>query len=286
MDHRVEARIAALEDEITSLRSLLGGKAEADSDAPTSGRRGMIKLMAVTAVGAVTGAAMLGAQPAAAADGELPLLGEFNDSQSPTIFSTTGNTALIARSDVGYGIEADGGLGNALLAPTGDSPLGIGGNAGTLWVDGSGDWWAATVTDLNNGVWRKLAGASSAGQLHLLPSPVRVYDSRPGQAPEGVGPKLVTVPNEARLIDTTLNDSGVPTTANGVLITLTITGPRSGGFATAWPSGPWPGTSNINFAAGQDIAVSATVGCGAGASILILSNIVTDFLIDVSGYYQ
>lgn len=65
MDHRIETRIAALETEISSLKALLADDAEATQ--PTSDRRGMMKLMAVSAVGAVTGAALLGAQPIAAA---------------------------------------------------------------------------------------------------------------------------------------------------------------------------------------------------------------------------
>ena len=58
------------------------------------------------------------------------------------------------------------------------------------------------------------------------------------------------------------------------------------GFAAAWPSGPYPGTSSVNFAAGQNIAATTVVGCGANATIQVLSNTVTDFMIDVIGYYQ
>jgi hypothetical protein len=121
--------------------------------------------------------------------------------------------------------------------------------------------------------------------LHLLDAPVRVYDSRPGQAP-AVGIKAALNPNEARTVDATLGGTAVPSTANAVLITLTINAPQAPGFATVWPAGPWPGTSNINFGPGQDIAVSAIVGCGAAATIQVLSNTVTNVIIDVSGYYQ
>jgi hypothetical protein len=115
---------------------------------------------------------------------------------------------------------------------------------------------------------------------------VRVYDSRANSAPADVGPKAPTTPNEARGVDLTLNESGVPSTANGVVINLTISGPRGAGFATAWPTGDWPGTSNVNFAPGQDIAATAIVGCGPEATIQILASVVTDFIVDVSGYYQ
>lgn len=286
MNQRVEARIAALESELKSLKTLVAG--ETQTAPPTSDRRGMIKLVAASAVGAVTGAALLGAQPAAAADGGYLTLGQINDATSPTTLNAVGASAFVLNGDGGYGIECDGGVANALFNGTGEDPLtlALGATLGTLYVDGTGDWWAATVTDPSNPAWRKLAGAQSAGQLHLLDAPVRVYDSRPGETPTAVGPKAPTASNSAVTVDTRQNNSGVPTTANAVLINLTIAGPQAGGFASVWPSGPFPGTSNINFSPGQNIATSAVVGCGPGASIQVMSNTVTDFLIDVSGYYQ
>ena len=286
MNQRVEARIAALESELKSLKTLVAG--ETQTAPPTSDRRGMIKLVAASAVGAVTGAALLGAHPAAALDTDPILVGGSFEGASPTLLTSTADTALILNGQGGYGIECDGGVANALFNGTGEDPLtlALGATLGTLYVDGTGDWWAATVTDPSNPAWRKLAGAQSAGQLHLLDAPVRVYDSRPGLAPETVGPKAPTASNSAVTVDTRQNNSGVPTTANAVLINLTIAGPQAGGFASVWPSGPFPGTSNINFSPGQNIATSAVVGCGPGASIQVMSNTVTDFIIDVSGYYQ
>src|SRR6185295_3592681 len=124
MDHRTEARIAALETEISSLKSLLAKDGEATP--PTSDRRGMVKLMAVSAVGAVTGAALLGAQPAAAMDGDPVIQGDLNEPTSPTIISTTGNTALFCVSDIGYGIVALGDKGNAFFNAVLDPPAGTG----------------------------------------------------------------------------------------------------------------------------------------------------------------
>ena len=286
MDHRIEARIAALETEISSLKALLADDVE--ESPPTSDRRGIMKLMAVSAVGAVTGAALLGAEPVAAAASTPPvLLGNTNDSKSATIINTLGDSALIVSSDVAWGIEARGGKGNALFQAIRDSPAGTAGTAGTLLVDVNGDWWASTFSDLNDGFWRKLAGQDTAGQLHILPAPVRVYDSRPGADPVAVGPKTQTQINVARVIDPTLNASGVPPLARGVLITLTIVGPTSGGFAKVWPDGvAIPATSSINFDPGQNIATTTVSGCGPLAKIQVLANAVADFIVDVIGYYQ
>jgi hypothetical protein len=285
MDQRIEARIAALENEISSLRALLAQ--QGDDGPPTSGRRGMVKLLAASAVGAVTGAALLNAQPAAAADGDNLKLGEINNSESPTnINNNVAGSVLVLNSQTGYGLEASGTPGNVLFSGLGAAPLGSAGDLGALYVDGAGDWWAATVSDPTNGGWRKLAGPGSAGQLHLLDAPVRVYDSRPGQEPVAVEPKAPTAPNEARTIDATLGGTAVPPTANAVLLTLTINAPQAPGFATVWPTGPWPGTSNVNFSPNQDIAATAIVGCGPNATVQVLSNTVTNIIIDVSGYYQ
>jgi len=287
MNTRIDARIAALEAELNDLKIMVSSES---NDAPVkSDRRGMVKLLAAGAVGAVTGAAMLGAKPAAALAGDPVTAGEAAESDSPTLLtsSSTQGAALILNSTASYGLETNGELGNAVFTAAGESPIGTGAAApGILFVDGVGDWWASTDSANVNAPWRKLASAQSAGQLHILQAPVRVYDSRPGEDPAGIGPKAPTASNTPRPIDTTANFSGVPATANAVMISLTIAGPQGAGFASAWPGGEFPGTSNINFAPGQNIAVTTTVGCGPNASIVIMSNTVTDFLVDVIGYYQ
>ena len=139
-------------------------------------------------------------------------------------------------------------------------------------------------SDGTDGKWRKLAGPDTAGALHLLASPKRVYDSRPGEPP-AIDPKSPLTPNVARTIDPKANSSGVPAQARGVLVTLTVPSLAAGGFATVWPSGAWPGTSNINFGPNQTIATTTVVGLGPGATFLVQSNVATNVLIDIVGYY-
>jgi hypothetical protein len=283
MDDQIGTRISALEAELQSLKQLVE-EADEQPAAATSDRRGMVKLLAAGAVGAVTGAALLGAQPVAAANGSTVHVGDSLTGTISTDFTISGDSALRLFGEP-YGLESDGGTANALFSGTGPSPIGGPGSIGELYVDEQGDWWAATAESAN-GLWRKIAGPATAGQLHVLPTPKRVYDSRPNLQPAAVGPKSPTQSNTPRTIDTTANGSGVPPTANAVLVNLTIAGPATPGFAAAWPSGPYPGTSSVNFATGQNIAATTVVGCGANATIQVLSNTVTDFLIDVIGYYQ
>ena len=92
-------------------------------------------------------------------------------------------------------------------------------------------------------------------------------------------------PPVAVSVDPAGNSSGVPAEARGVLITLTAAPLAAGGFATAWPSGAWPGTSNVNFNPNQPIAATTVVGLGANAKFLVQSNVSTNVLIDIVGYY-
>jgi hypothetical protein len=249
-----------------------------------SDRRGIVKLLAAGAAGAVAGAALHG-QPASAADNDPVLQGKENHATHVTTLTATDNTALYLWSDAYQGLEADGAYGNALFTAGGDPPLGNGAWAGTLWVDKDGNWWAATHSDPQDAHWRKLAGQNTAGALHVLDAPKRVYDSRPVEPPTAIGPKVPLTPNAPRSVDPAGNGGGVPARARGVLITLTMAPLAAGGFAIVWPSGGWPGTSNVNFNAHQPIAATTVVGLGADAKFLVQANVSTDVVIDVVGYY-
>jgi hypothetical protein len=294
LDNTLAARVEALEAELEAIKGaprssgrsarVAGEEPQEEASAePVSDRRGVVKLLAATAVGAVAATA-LRAQPAAAADGEPILQGQVNTGGTATILNATDDTALVVGSSSGYGIEADGAAGNALFDAAGDSPLGNEAFAGTLWVDRDGNWWASTRSDIDDGQWRKLAGQGTSGSLHLLASPKRVYDSRPGEPP-AIEPKSPLSPNTARTIDPKGNSSGVPAEARGVLVTLTIPSLAAGGFATVWPSGAWPGTSNINFGPNQNIATTTVVGVAPGATFLVQANVATNVIIDIVGYY-
>jgi hypothetical protein len=280
-----DARLAALEAEIAKLKAHVA----ATAGPPKSDRRTIVKTLAASALGATAGVAAFNAKSVAALDGETAKLGSLNTSTNATQFEASADVGVVAFG-APVGIVADGSYANALFPSSGPAPLDApGSTSGVLFVDGAGDWWAAVADRAASngpGLWRKLAGPATAGQLHILPSPKRVYDSRPTEAPTAVGPKTPLAGNTARTIDTTANASGVPVTATAVLVNMTITKPQAAGFATAWPAGPWPGTSNINFAAGQDIATTTVVGCGPNATIQIQANTITDFLLDVIGYYQ
>ena len=188
-----------------------------------------------------------------------------------------------------YGVQAHGERA-ALFLPTilGEPPLSRtdAHHAGEIDGDSTGAMWLCVV-DGSPGTWVRLGAPGSAGALSVLSASVRVYDSRVGQAPTSVGPKTPLVGGTARAVDMTLNSSGVPATANAVLINLTAVPRTASGFLAAYRAGiSFPGTSTLNWSvAGNPIANSAVVAMGAG-KINLLANASTDVLVDVVGYYQ
>lgn len=135
-------------------------------------------------------------------------------------------------------------------------------------------------------------GPAPAGEAHLLPSPLRAYDSRTADGP--------LAPNVTRSISLAAGKDGaqaiklaVPAGASGAIVTLTVTdttvgvgGP--GGFLTMYSAAlaSPPSTSSINWTgAGQNLAVTTQVAVDASGSVKVTDGAnATNFVIDVIGY--
>jgi hypothetical protein len=158
---------------------------------------------------------------------------------------------------------------------------------GQVICDEGGDTWICVIAG-TPGTFRKIAGATTSGTLHLLPLPKRVYDSRAGEAPD-VAPKTPLTNLAPRTIDCTLNSSGVPVNASGVLLNVTALPVTANGFLGVTPGGTgFTGTSTLNWtSAGAIVANSATTACSAGAKIDVTAGGggTTNVLVDVFGYY-
>ncbi|HEY0520989.1 MAG TPA: CHRD domain-containing protein [Ilumatobacteraceae bacterium] len=135
-------------------------------------------------------------------------------------------------------------------------------------------------------------GAAPAGAVHLLPTPLRAYDSR-----LNAGPKIQ--PGETRTINLnsgfllnspTVNTPAVPAGATAAIITLTVAETNApGGFLTIYSAASTqPATSSINWkAADQDIAVGTQVAVDPNGNIKVTDGVntaPTHFIIDVVGY--
>ncbi len=170
------------------------------------------------------------------------------------------------------------------IAPTGDAASH---GPGELIRDGAGDLWLCTVTG-TPGTWRKVGGPATAGALHVLGVPVRIYDSRPGTTP-AVGSKTKFAANDVRILDTKANASGVPADATAVLVTLLIVNASAGNANfTIWADGQAKPSSNTMVWGGSDgrhssLALSAL---GPQAKVKVSPSIATDLVVDVVGYYR
>ncbi|MEQ1701269.1 MAG: hypothetical protein ABMA25_14235 [Ilumatobacteraceae bacterium] len=215
-----------------------------------------------------------GVQGVASGAGQVGVKGQSTDGWAGWFSSTFSDLTLgmpsrvAPTSDVRYHSYGD------VVAETGS-------NKATLWF---------CVVSGTPGTWRRLGGSNTAGAMTLLPSPIRVYDSRAGQAPIAIGPKAPLATDVDRAIDCTLNTSGVPSDAVGVLINVTATNQTGGGYLSVRANGvTYANTSNLNWtAAGQTIANAATIACGGGAKIAVRLGgaAAANVIIDVVGYVR
>jgi CHRD domain len=150
------------------------------------------------------------------------------------------------------------------------------------------------TTDFPGGAIRGqlAAGPAPTGEAHMLPVPLRAYDSR-----DASGPKIV--PFEKRTISLASGKDGAGTTmlavppgATAAIVTLTVTDTSigvggNGGFLKMYAAGVTePATSSINWAgADQNVSVTAQVAVDAAGQVTISDGAnSTHFVVDVVGY--
>jgi len=172
-------------------------------------------------------------------------------------------------------------------APAPPLAAGLARLAGEIAFDQNGDLWLC-VADGTPGSWHRLGGTNTAGVLTVLPATKRVYDSRIGEPPLFVPPKVPMTANETRTLDMKQNSSTVPAGARAVLLNLTVANTSPAGFVGLFKGDiSWPGNSSINWDhAGQAIANLAVVALDASANIKAYNGgAQTDIIIDVIGYF-
>jgi hypothetical protein len=110
--------------------------------------------------------------------------------------------------------------------------------------------------------------------------PTRLLDTRlPGQGPAF---------RQGEVRDLQVGGvAGVPATATGVALNVTVTGPTTSGFLSLFPAGSaWPGSSNLNYVAGQSVANMVIVGLGEGDRVAILNSAgLAHVVVDVTGWF-
>src|SRR5664279_6503469 len=150
---------------------------------------------------------------------------------------------------------------------------------GTIRVFNGSGGAGQLIVDVN--AYIQAGTPTTAGTVATV-TPARVADSRVGWQIPGAVPAAATAAVKVTGI------GGIP--ANGaaaVVATVTVVAPRAAGYATVWASGAsWPGTSNMNFAAGQNVATTVIAPVGPDGQILVVNDSAgaVDLIVDVTGY--
>ena len=122
----------------------------------------------------------------------------------------------------------------------------------------------------------------------MLPTPVRVYDTRTGSGLPGAGTGPIT--GTRHDIDLTANSSGLPTDATAALVTLTATNtvanPNAYGQIYANALTTPPTTSVINWTTANDLVATTTTTALTNGQVAVTMAPAANILIDLLGYYR
>ena len=176
----------------------------------------------------------------------------------------------------------------------------------TVWPTGAPKPWTSNINVVAKqvrpnavivglGTGRSISIFNNAGSVHVVVdvmgymtagftgiTPVRLLDTRePNDSglPLGAGATAsVTVAGVA----------GVPSSASAVVLNVTAVNPTAAGYLTVWPAGgPKPGTSNLNFVAGDVVPNLVTVGVGTGGQVSIFNFAgATHVVVDIMGWFD
>lgn len=121
-------------------------------------------------------------------------------------------------------------------------------------------------------------------------TPTRLVDTRNGTG-WSQGRSTPAHPISIPIRGKTLSGGGthfvVPTDATAAALNITAVAPAASGYATVWPCGSKrPLASNLNFAAGATVANNVIAPIGANGSVCIYTNVPTDIVVDMSGYFS
>ena len=206
--------------------------------------------------------------------------------------SQTGN-GVVGHSTSGYDFFGEG-AGRIGLSPhvgLGPPQSGIYAAADVI-SDTQGALWSCVVAGAP-GVWRKLAGPTTAGSLHTV-TPTRVYDSRSPQPLPGMldtnQPRTISVADGRKPISGNVQTVDlVPPGATAIACNITITETIGSGFATVNPGiNEVISASTINWShSDQTMANGIIVGIDEERRITLIAGGggSTHIIVDITGYF-
>jgi hypothetical protein len=148
--------------------------------------------------------------------------------------------------------------------------------AGSAFVATSAEGTICVETSTSADVIVDLTGTFGTGGLHFVPvRPTRMLDTR--NAIGGWSP--------IQGADQTLDVRVAPDEAEAVTGTITMVGPVTAGYLTAYGCGPAPSTSSVNADVGRALANSLTTGVSESGRLCVYSYPTTHSLFDVTGWW-
>ncbi|HSL75113.1 MAG TPA: hypothetical protein VK853_11620 [Ilumatobacteraceae bacterium] len=115
--------------------------------------------------------------------------------------------------------------------------------------------------------------------------PKRVADTRPGfSTADGLVAGTGLLPGGQMLEIPIAGRVGVPADATAVVANVTVAEPAMAGFVSVFPCGSWPGTSSLNYAAGEVVANEVIAKLSATGSICVYTMATTHVVVDAVGY--
>jgi outer membrane protein assembly factor BamB len=132
-----------------------------------------------------------------------------------------------------------------------------------------------------------LTAISTSGAAFYTVTPCRVVDTRRTTGVPVGGPALQGgVPRDLHIG----GSCAVPATARAVAVNVTVTEPEAAGNLRLYPGGTLPGTSTVNYSAGQTRANNAIVSLNAAANVTVYASQPTGtsvhLVVDVNGYFE
>jgi subtilase family serine protease len=159
---------------------------------------------------------------------------------------------------------------NAAIVPAGS------GGAVSVYVTDPTD----VILDING----YFDASASSGAFSFYPAtPCRVADTRGGAGTFG-GPSMQG--GMARDFPVPLSPCGIPATAGGYSLNVTVVPPGYLGYLSTWPTGQaQPNVSTLNSWKGKVVANAAIVPTGTNESISVFVSNPTDVILDINGYF-
>jgi hypothetical protein len=145
--------------------------------------------------------------------------------------------------------------------------------------------YTSTVVDLIVDVTGYIA--DSAAMRFMPTSPFRLTDTRDRNRPEmNAGTGGAPLAQGQILTIQVAGMRGIANNAKAVSANFTVTGGNADGFLTAWPCGPQPETSTVNFALGDAIANGAQMPLSASGQLCVMVSNDAHVIIDVNGWWS